>query len=174
MQPPRGRPSARHTFPRPIRLERHEVDLGSGDTSCIFQSPNDEQKASDLRSGVLTDRPATLSERFSPCACWCPKHGLGKTMGIPKTTFKRIRHDLETKHYVDKGTERGSGSALGAHALSPYRPRSAPRRRCASASCASSRSTQVLDVLYGVLHVPVDGVLAGLASGAEGSLTVDL
>ncbi|SRR5213592_3485502 len=111
MQPPRGRPSARHTFPRPIRLERHEVDLGSGDTSCIFQSPNDEQKASDLRSGVLTDRPATLSERFSPCACWCPKHGLGKTMGIPKTTFKRIRHDLETKHYVDKGTERGSGSA---------------------------------------------------------------
>src|SRR5207247_9401307 len=121
-----------------------------------------------LFRSVLTDRPATLSERFSPCACWCPKHGLGKTMGIPKTTFKRIRHDLETKHYVDKGTERGSGSALGAHALSPYRPRSAPRRRCASASCASSRSTQVLDVLYGVLHVPVDGVLAGLERGAEG------
>src|SRR5438876_9381877 len=67
MQPPRGRPSARHTFPRPIRLERHEVDLGSGDTSCIFQSPNDEQKASDLRSGVLTDRPATLSELLTLC-----------------------------------------------------------------------------------------------------------
>src|SRR6266480_5301839 len=42
-------------IPEPILLQRHEVDLGGGDTSSILQSPNDEQKASDLRSGVLTD-----------------------------------------------------------------------------------------------------------------------
>src|SRR5438876_12001380 len=61
------------------------------------------------RASSLTGPPRSPS--FSPCACWCPKHGLEKTMGMPKTTFKRIRHDLETKHDVDKGTERGSGSA---------------------------------------------------------------
>ena len=89
-------------IPEPILLQRHEVDLGGGDTSSILQSPNDEQKASDLRSGVLTDNhrnalralltlgpagapipTATPAVRAATAACSCTTRRAPDGLGQP-------------------------------------------------------------------------------------------
>src|SRR5947199_58602 len=89
-------------IPEPVLLQRHEVDLGGGDTSSILQSPNDEQKASDLRSGVLTDNhrnalqalltlgpagppipPARPAVRAATAACSCTTRRAPDGLGQP-------------------------------------------------------------------------------------------
>jgi hypothetical protein len=105
---------------QPILLERQEVDLGGGETSCVVRMADQDKKASDLRSGFLNEKQRKALQdllAFGPAGArstaWM------KATGMPETSFKRVRGELDRNDYVDNNEGRYTVTSKGELALKP-------------------------------------------------------
>ena len=105
---------------KPILLECHEVDLGGGETSCVLQLADEGKKASDLRSGFLNDKQRqALQALLDLGSAGARSTAWQKATEIPKTTFKRIRGELDRNKYVDNNEGRYTVTTKGELTLKP-------------------------------------------------------
>lgn len=105
----------------PIRLERQEIDLGNGETSCVLQLADEGKKAADLRSGFLNEKErGALQALLASGPAGARSSVWQKAAHLPDTSFKRVRKALDRNGYV--GKDKGSSYTVttkGELALNP-------------------------------------------------------
>jgi len=111
---------------KPLLLERQEVDLGNGESSCVLQLADQMKNEGDLRSGFLNKNQRNALKALhgfgsagAESTKWRKAIPWSKPTGIPKTTFKRIRDELDRHKYVEKNGSLYTVTAKGELVLSP-------------------------------------------------------